>query len=127
MTSAERGEVLVTARMLEAAGKLDLLSTGITLIAVASLFFASTHRVAALTAIVLGITAKLYALRIAFDARLLADVAAGTLTTLDLDAAFPTKAGRPWTQRCRGARRLVIVFALLAMAQCVAVVVSLTF
>jgi hypothetical protein len=127
MTSAERGEVLVTARLLEAAGKVDVLSTGITLIAAASLFFASPHRAAALAAIVLGIVAKLYAVRIAFDARLLADVAAGTLTTLDLDAAFPAKSGRSWALRCRGARRLVVVFGVVAVLQCAVVACALVF
>jgi hypothetical protein len=127
VTSAERGEVLVTARMLEAAGKVDVLSTGITLLAVASLFFASPHHVAALAAIVLGIAAKLYAVRIAFDARLLADVAAGTLTTLDLDAAFPEKSERSWTMRCRGAKRLVVVFGVVVILQCAVVACALVF
>jgi len=39
MTGGERAQVLLTARLLEAASKLDLLSTGLTLIAVAHLVF----------------------------------------------------------------------------------------
>ncbi|MEO8381259.1 MAG: hypothetical protein ABI779_16490 [Acidobacteriota bacterium] len=124
MTSAERGQVLLTGRLLEAAAKLDLLSTGITLLAAASLFFSPRDRVVGILCVVLGIVVKFYAVRIAFDARLLADIAAGTLTTADLDAAFPKKAGRDWSLRCAGAKRLVLVFGVLVIVQCVLVVLS---
>jgi len=119
MTAEDRGLVLVTARMLEAAMKVDLLTTGLTLIATASLLVASPHRIEAIVAIALGLAAKFYAVRIAFDARLLDDIATGSLFSSDLDTAFPTKAGRSWDARCRGARRLVVVFVVLVVAQCV--------
>lgn len=114
MTAEERAEIVVTARLLEAAGRIDWLSTGLTLIAAVSL-----HGLTAATAILLGVVAKFYSVRIAFDARLFADVAAETLTMSDLDAAFRKKSGRSWPERCRGARRLVVVCAIVTAAQCV--------
>lgn len=121
MTPAERAQILVTARLLEAAGKIDILSTGLTLLAAAMLFGA--FEIAGVVAIVLGIVAKLYSVRIAFDARLLSDVALDQLTTEDLDAAFPAKAGRAWSVRLRGAKRLVVVLAATSIAQCIAIIV----
>ncbi len=61
--------------------------------------------------------------RIAFDARLLSDIALDRLTDADLDAAFPAKAGRRWSNRLRGAKRLVIVCAAATMTQCIAIIV----
>jgi len=122
MISAERAQILVTARLLEAAGKIDTLSTGLTLLAAAAMLFGA-FEIAGVVAIVLGIVAKLYGVRIAFDARLLSDVALDKLTTEDLDAAFPSKAGRAWSDRLRGAKRLVIVLAATTTAQCVAIIV----
>ena len=119
MTDAEGAQIVVTARLLEAASKIDWLSTGLTLIAAASIVF-TTPRVATTAALILGIIAKVYAVRVAFDARLLGDVGAGVLTSDDIDAAFPTKAGRSWGVRCRGAKRLVIVVAATTLVQCVA-------
>jgi hypothetical protein len=121
VTPAERAEIVVTSRLLEASGKLDLLATGVALVSATALLFSTPHRVAALTAIALGIVAKFYAVRIAFDARLFADVALLTLTMSDLDAAFAKKAGRSWSERCRGARRLIVVFGLATVAQCAAI------
>lgn len=108
MTTEERTNVLVTARFLEGAGRIDLLSTGLTVLAVVWLSW---------IAIALGIIAKIYAVRIAFDARLLDDVANERLTSEDLDAAFPKKAGRSWSERCRGARRLVVTCAAATTLQ----------
>lgn len=126
MTPAERAQILVYARLLEAAGKIDLLSTGLTLLAAAAMLFGTTNvrsAIAGIVVIVLGLAAKLYTVRIAFDARLLDDVVAGKLTTEDLDAAFPAKAGRAWSERLRGAKWLVISCAAAAVGQCVGIVV----
>lgn len=122
MTPAERAQILVTARLLEAAGKIDILSTGLTLLAAAAMLFGA-FEIAGVVAIVLGVVAKLYSVRIAFDARLLSDVALDQLTTEDLDAAFPAKAGRAWSDRLRGAKRLVVVLAATTIAQCIAIIV----
>jgi hypothetical protein len=116
MTAEERTNVLVTARLLEGALRIDLLATSLTLLATALLFF-SMRKYEFVLAIVLGMVAKIYAVRIAFDARLLSDVAKERLTSADLDAAFPKKAGRSWSERCRGARRLVFKCAAATMAQ----------
>ena len=126
MTSAERAQILVTARLLEAARKIDTLSTGLTLLAAAAMLFGTpsiAFQIAGIVVIVLGVVAKLYSVRIAFDARLLSDIAFDKLTAADLDAAFPTKAGRAWSERLRGAKRLVILCVVTTIAQCIAVTV----
>jgi hypothetical protein len=92
------------------------------LLAAAAMLFRA-FEIAGVVAIVLGIVAKLYGVRIAFDARLLSDVALDKLTDEDLDAAFPSKAGRAWSDRLRGAKRLVIVLAATTTAQCIAIIV----
>jgi len=122
MTTDERGQILVTARLLEAAGKLDWLSTGLTLLAAAQLVFGAPS-VFDLVVIVLGIMAKTCSILIAFDAKLLRDVALETITAVDLDAAFPAKARRDWPTRLSGAQRLVTIFAVTTVAQCVGIVV----
>lgn len=123
MTSNERAQILLTARLLEAASKLDLLSTGLTLIAAVCLAFMEASS-AAIAATVLGLTAKFYNVRIAFDARLLNDVVTGALTAEALDEAFPAKAGRSWADRCRGANRLVTASVVITLAQCVALALT---
>lgn len=123
MTGGERAQILLTARLLEAASKLDLLSTGLTLIAVASLVFMEPG-IAAIAAVMLGLIAKFYNVRIAFDARLLNDVATSALTMEALDEAFPAKAGRSWADRCRGASRLVTASVVITLAQCAALVLT---
>jgi len=125
MTSEERAQILVTARLLEAAGRIDILSTGLSFVVAAALLFGVLNGFFAFLgfgAIALGITAKYYAVHIAFDARLLADVAHDKLTAADLDAAFPENAGRPWSHRLSGARQLVTMFAATTTAQSVAIV-----
>ncbi|MDP9191955.1 MAG: hypothetical protein M3P06_09680 [Acidobacteriota bacterium] len=125
MTSEERAQILVTARMLEAAGRIDILSTGLTFVTAAALLFGALNgffAIIGIAAIAVGIMAKHYAVLIAFDARLFADVAHDKLTAADLDAAFPTKAGRPWSDRLGGARELVKMLAGTTTAQSVAIV-----
>lgn len=109
MTGGERAEILVTARLLEAAAKIGWLSIGVTIVAVFQREWIAG---------VLGFLATYYAVRIAFDARLFADIASGALTAEDLDAAFPAKAGRTWMQRCRGAKRLIVIGAAVTLVQC---------
>jgi hypothetical protein len=128
MIPEERAQIVITARLLQAAGRLDWLGTGLTLVAAASVAVFAPNLAAASAAIVLGIVGKLYSARIAFDARLLDDVASERLTTAELDAALQAlgirKAGsvpRPWADRCRGARRLVTICGAVTIAQVVAV------
>ena len=129
MTAEERAQILVTARLLEAVGKLDWLGTGLTLVAAAALLFAPSARIPLIVTIALELIAKLFVVRIAFDAKLLRDVASGSLDTSGLDHALgalglapPEKSGRDWNARCRGARRLVVFLVVATLAQCVAVV-----
>lgn len=122
MTSDERAQILVTARLLEAASKIELLSTGITLIALVSIVFVAPS-IPAIAAVVLGLVAKVYSVRVAFDARLFDDIATERITIEDLNTAFPHKAGRSWTDRCRGATRLVNLCAAATFAQSVAMLV----
>ena len=76
MTAEERAQLLITARMLEAVGRLDLLSAGLTLMAAAAMLFGASNSIFAGGAtIVLGVVVKLYGIRIAFDAVLLRDIA----------------------------------------------------
>lgn len=121
---ADRPQILITARLLRAAERIDWLATGLTLLAVAALLFGTPNRAFSVVAVALGLLAKLYRVRISFDARLLEDLAGERLTTAELDSALsvvklapPAKAGRPWPVRCRGARRLVIVYAGVTVVQ----------
>lgn len=124
MTAEERAQILIHARMLEAVGRLDLLSAGLTLMAAAAMLFGASNSIfAGGFTIVLGVVVKLYGIRVAFDAALLRDIALDQLTSADLDAAFPDKAGRDWSQRLRGCRRLVIIYVVATVAQCLAVIV----
>ena len=59
MTAAERAEIIVTARLLDAAKSLDLLSTGLSLIS-AAIILLGKPRTAAIACIVCGIVARFY-------------------------------------------------------------------
>lgn len=114
---------------------LDRLSRGLTLLALALglalpwLAPVSLPLYALLLGLVLlGLAQQYWALRVAFDADLLSELASapGSLEqrTLDLDRALvelgllPTaRAGRPWTQRTQGALRLLRIQALLCALQ----------
>jgi hypothetical protein len=114
MTETERAQVLVTARLLEAARSIDWLSTGLTLLAAVLLVLTPY----ALMSLVLGVVSKLYAVRVVFDAKLLHDIATDRLSTADLDAALGrTGQERGWPDRCRGARRLMFVQAAATIMQ----------
>lgn len=130
MTSEETAQILVTARLLKAAEKIDWLSTGFSILA-GVVAFDRGNQVLAIVALSLGLVAKYYGFRIAFDARLLEDVAAKRLEASDLDQALVNsklasrdKAGRSWPERCRGARRLMILCAVTTVLQTVALMLS---
>jgi uncharacterized membrane protein YuzA (DUF378 family) len=125
VTEGERAQVLVTARLLRAAGALQWLAVGLTLLATAALIH-GRGAPAAIAALALGIVAVYYAFRVSFDARLLEDIAEARLTTSQLDEALgglqKKEGGRPWEDRCRGSRRLVMHLAIVTFVQVVAVV-----
>ncbi len=129
MTSEERAQVFVTARLLRATASIKWLTTGFTLLVAAAMTFGTTNRVAAVAAMALGLIAKLFVIRVSFDASLFEDAAAGSLTATDLDAALsalalapPGKAGRNWRDRCLGAKRLLLILAGVACAQAATVI-----
>lgn len=124
MNPTERADVLVTARLLRAAGRVDWLGTGLTIVAGAALLFEAGNVAAAASALALGLVAKVYFVRVSLDARLLEDVASGKLETEGLDAALAALGRKPktdgvrsWPDRCRGARRLVVIASVLTIAE----------
>ena len=126
MTDAELAEVRVTADALRAVGRVDWLSTGLTLLAVAAAVFFRANVVAAVGAVAVGVAAKVYAFRVAFDARLFARAVSGTLDASSLDQALESlslrkrgAAERTWSDRCRGAMRLARIFSAMCAAQVV--------
>lgn len=131
--------LLACARLLEQGQRLDQLSTGISAAALAGALLAAVHYhlllVAGLLALTLlvGAVEKYWAIRVAFDAALFADVAGAddrVAATAHLDEALTglglmpaANAGREWTLRCQGAlgllRKQGLAFAaqlLLALA-----------
>ena len=131
MNASERAEALLTARLLRAGSKLDLLSTGITLLTIAALLFGSIDRLIGMLAVVIGIFAKLYAVRVALDAKLFEDLAEERLTLTELDSALTSlqiapakRANRPLSARCLGAKRLVVIEGMLAVAQIAVLMVA---
>lgn len=131
MNETERAEVVVTARLLRAAGRVDWLGTGVTLLAGVGLLLSKGNGAAMVVALLLGVAAKVYFVRIVFDARLFEDVAEGRVSTPDLDRALSSVGGaegtpgeRPWSDRCRGARRLIVVGAVITIVQCLVLLVG---
>ncbi|MGO0702966.1 MULTISPECIES: hypothetical protein [unclassified Pseudomonas] len=124
-------ELQVVASLLRRGRSLDQLSTGLTLLGVlfglAQLLLASistTCLLLALWMIVLGLLEKYWALRVAFDADLFALLARDVTRTPDLDQSLqtlglqlPKRAGRPWSERRRGALKLLRKQAWLLGAQ----------
>ena len=124
-------ELQVVASLLRRGHSLDQLSTGQTLLGVllglAQLLLASISTICLLLAlwmIVLGLLQKYWALRVALDADLFALLARDTTRTPDLDQALqtlglqsPKRAGRPWSERRRGALKLLRKQAWLLGAQ----------
>ncbi len=132
MTDVELAEVRVTSDFLRAVGRVDWLSSGMTLVAIATAAFLRVNMIVAIAAIAIGLAAKFYAFRIAFDARLFERAATGALDAHGIDGALEAlslrKAGaseRPWSDRCRGAMRLTRVFGLIVVVQILATVALL--
>lgn len=103
----------VTARLLRAAKSIDWLSLALLVIAV--------WRREPVSA-ALGLIARYYAFRVAFDARIFDDLAEGRMTIEEFDEAGlvpPKKRGRPVADRCRGAMRLVAILGILTTAQAI--------
>ena len=124
MTAEERALVMVTARLLRAAAYLRWLAAGLTIVAAA----ATVHGyrpVRGTAALVLGLVALFYGIRVSFDAKLLEDIAADRLKTAQLDHALSTirkgTVDRTWDDRCRGARRLVALCGAATLAQVLAI------
>jgi len=125
MSDQERLETAVTAALLARGRSLDWLSTALT-VAAAALLLAGLGAAKLEAAIVLvGIGAKYLGTRVAFDARLFEIAAERALAIEPFDAAMtrlrlipPSKTGRPWADRCRGARRLLRLQAAAVALQC---------
>jgi hypothetical protein len=132
MTPDDRAAVLVTADLLESVARLDWLSTGLTLLSASSLALATRLMPAGIAVLVLGVVAKIYFVRSSFDARIFRDAGDDRLDAAGLDSALsalalapPSKGGRSWIDRCRGAKRLAVFAAAATLAQCFVVIISL--
>lgn len=124
-------ELQVVASLLRRGRSLDQLSTGLTLLGVLlgllQLLMSSITPICLLLAvwmIILGLLQKYWALRVAFDAELFALMAKGLERTDELDQTLqtlslqsPNRASRPWTERRRGALKLLRKQAYLLGAQ----------
>lgn len=124
MTPEERAEARVTAEMLGAAGRTDLISAGLTLLAAAALLFDLGWQSASIATLALGLGGRYFGFRVGLDRRLFDELAEGRLEVADLDAALRSitggKAGgaaRSIADRCRGARRLLAMQAWVVVAQ----------
>lgn len=124
-------QLQVVASLLRRGRSLDQLSTGLTLLGVlfglAQLLMVSITPICLLLSlwmIILGLLQKYWALRVAFDADLFALMAKDIERTSELDQALQTlglqpanRASRPWTERRRGALKLLRKQAYLLGAQ----------
>lgn len=116
-------EVHLTARILRGAAFLPWLGAALTAVSGAALVFEQANRIALTAAIVFGVMAMVYGFRVALDARLFEDILGGKLTTTELDALL-RRADRSWSDRCRGARGLVIRGAVATTLQLLCIVVA---
>lgn len=121
----------MVASLLRRGRSLDQLSTGLTLLGVlfglAQLLMVSITPICLLLSlwmIILGLLQKYWALRVAFDADLFALMAKDIERTGELDQSLQTlglqpakRASRPWTERQRGALKLLRKQAYLLGAQ----------
>ena len=124
-------QLQVVASLLRRGRSLDQLSTGLTLLGVlfglAQLLMVSITPICLLLSlwmIVLGLLQKYWALRVAFDADLFALMAKDIERTGELDQTLQTlglqpanRASQPWTERRRGALKLLRKQAYLLGAQ----------
>jgi len=115
--------LLSCARLLEQGQRLDQLSTGLSVVALAGALLVTIHYhlllVAGLLVLTLlaGALEKYWAMRVAFDAALfarLADAADLRAATVELDDGLlglglmpAANVGRDWTRRCKGALSLL--------------------
>ena len=131
LSPVEREQVAVTAHLLDQ-GRL-IHGAALVLMAVATIAVLITPANPwALGVLIIGLIELTLAIRVSFDAALFHRIAA-TGDAIHLDQAMneltlmPTeKAGRPWLDRCHGARRLLTGQALALTAQCVLVVAFAT-
>ncbi|MFO1325213.1 MAG: hypothetical protein U1F15_14275 [Burkholderiales bacterium] len=124
----------LTADALEAAGTIDTLSTGFTIVGAAGVGVAFWHSVAIAAlaplavVVLLGLAAKWMAVRVRFDAAVFASlvdaVQKSGFRTEHLDRALrgvgmlpANKEGRDWDTRCRGALALMRLLGWLAALQ----------
>jgi len=131
LTPEERAEARLTAEMLGAAGRTDLISAGITLLAAAALLFGFGWQPASIAALALGLAGRYFGFRVGLDRGLFGDLAEGRLELSDLDAALRAMSGgakgnepRSIADRCRGARRLLATQAWVVVAQLAATTVA---
>ena len=124
-------QLQVVASLLRRGRSLDQLSTGLTLLGVlfglAQLLMVSITPICLLLSlwmIVLGLLQKYWALRVAFDADLFALMAKDIERTGELDQSLQSlglqpanRTSRPWTERQRGALKLLRKQAYLLGAQ----------
>ncbi|MBT9300062.1 MULTISPECIES: hypothetical protein [Pseudomonas] len=126
-------QLQVVASLLRRGRSLDQLSTGLTLLGVlfglAQLLMVSITPICLLLSlwmIILGLLQKYWALRVAFDADLFALMAKDIERTGELDQSLQSlglqpanRTSRPWTERQRGALKLLRKQAYLLGAQVV--------
>jgi hypothetical protein len=129
MTSEERAEVVVTARMLQSGAFLQWIAGGLLAATAAALLFNVGNLFPTIIALAAGAVASIYAFRVALDARLFDDIANETLSTDGLDHALAaigkrTQKTRSWPDRCRGARRLIARAAAATAVQLIAIVAA---
>ena len=124
-------QLQVVASLLRRGRSLDQLSTGLTLLGVlfglAQLLMVSITPICLLLSlwmIILGLLQKYWALRVAFDADLFALMAKDIERTGELDQSLQSlglqpanRTSRPWTERQRGALKLLRKQAYLLGAQ----------
>jgi hypothetical protein len=127
----ERAEARLTAEMLGAAGRTDLVSAGLTLLVAAALTFSLGWQPASIAALALGLAGRYFGFRVGLDRRLFGEIAEGRLELADLDAALRSMSGgakgnapRSIADRCRGARRLLAMQACVVVAQLAATTVA---
>jgi hypothetical protein len=142
MSPGERTVVAITAALLGRGRAIDLLSSTLTVIAASFVLLhlfrpdtgPATTFVAtgiAIAIVLLGLAAKYLAVRVAFDAALLQRCAAECMPVAEFDAAMramnllpASKTGRGWIERCRGARRLLMIQTFLLVSQVLALALA---
>lgn len=143
MNPADRMAVEITADLLDRGRSIDDLASAITFAAVLTGLMSTMIGVPGVAAsgsslgwtlaiIALGLIEKYLAIRVAFDAALLHRCATeqSPMSTFDdamraLNLLAPSKIGRGWLERCRGARRLLELQAMLLAAQLLVLAIAI--